>query len=597
MADKNERTNKNVSETVRLVRLIKPRSKAYLAGLLGCSLIDSSVSLVLPLLVKVLLDTVTGKSMASIWIVCLVFFVVIASLVILTPLFQYLFNKAVKSTMIDLRMTVFHHIQKLPVSYFENTHSGDSMSRINNDLGVIENAFTGNIRSILSLLISGGSSAIIMLLLDWRLASLLIAMGFISTYVNTRFAKPLRQISAAIQKSAGTQVELLSEMIAGTQVSRMFQMTGKMEQEFSEKNEQLTRLSIARTVRNASLNTTNYTLSWINNGIIFMVGSWMVMHGKLTLGTLISLILLLEHVTNLFSRLGNLWVSLQSSLAGAERVFELLDVAEEPKRYEAIAGQADDTKNSGEGIIEFRNGSFAYDEGAKVLDGLSFSVQKGQVAALIGASGGGKSTIIKLLLGFYPLGQGDIRIEGKRFADYTLSELRDKMAYVSQDACLIEGTIEENIRYGRRDATFEEVVIASRAANAHDFIMEQVDGYGTAIGERGARLSGGQKQRIAIARALLKNAPILLLDEATSALDSESEQAVQQGLQRLMEGKTTIAVAHRLSTIKQANVIYVIDQGKIVEQGNHNELLELGGVYRRLYAIQERHSEAMPVGS
>ncbi|GIP32103.1 ABC transporter ATP-binding protein [Paenibacillus sp. J2TS4] len=584
--------NDSNSEVSRLVRLIRPRKKAYLIGLFGCSLMDSIVAIVFPLLVKFVLDAITDKNMDVLWMVSLGFTLITAALFCLTPFFQYLFGKTVKSIMMDLRLLVFHHMEKLPVSYYENTHSGDSISRINNDVGEVEHALSGNLRNIISLVMTGVYSAVIMIIFEWRFAVALILMGLLSTYVNTRFAIPLRKISTEIQQGSARQMERLMELIAGTQVSRIFQMLDRMNGKYKETNHQLAKLSISRINKYAFLNSTNYMLMWINNGGVFIFGSLMVINGLTSVGTLLSIILLLDHVTNVFRQFGNFWSNLQSSLAGASRVFELLDFAEEPERYPAVVEGV--VYNETLGMIEFRNGAFAYNENEKVLDGLSLIVEKGQVVALVGPSGGGKSTIIKLLLGFYSLEQGEIRMEGRRFADYPLSELRDRMAYVSQDTYLIEGTIEENIRYGRMDASNEEVVAAARAAYAHDFIMELTDGYNTMVGERGARLSGGQKQRIAIARAFLKNAPILLLDEATSALDSKSEQAVQQGLQRLMEGKTTIVIAHRLSTIKQADVIYVIDKGRIVEQGTHDELLEVGGAYSRLHDIQGRHNEFQP---
>ncbi|QGQ94220.1 ABC transporter ATP-binding protein [Paenibacillus psychroresistens] len=582
--------DKRNSEARRLAQLIKPRRKAYLLGLLGSSLMDSSMSLVFPLLIKLVLDAVTAKNMNTVGKICLEFSIIIALLICLTPLFQYLFGKTVKAIMIDFRLSVFHHMEKLPVAYYENTHSGDSLSRINNDLGVVENALSGNIRSIVSLLMTGVYSAVIMLFLNWKFAVVLILVGLVSTYVNSRFALPLRKISLEIQQGLGKQVERLMDLIAGAQVSRVFQMTGQMNRKYQVTNQLLAKLSIARSVRSAFLNSANYTLIWINNGGVFIFGTLLLIHGEITLGTLLSLILLLDHVTNLFRNLGSFWANLQSSFAGAARVFELLDIAEEPERHNNEAKNKAH-KNESKQIIEFRNVSFSYGEGEKILDGLNLSIEKGHLVALVGPSGGGKSTILKLLLGFYPLEQGQIRFEGKRFTDYSLSEQRNKMAYVSQDSYLFEGTIEENIRYGRMDATYEEVVAAAKSAYAHDFIMEQSEGYSTSIGERGARLSGGQRQRITIARALLKNATILLLDEATSALDSESEQAVQMGLQRLMEGKTTITIAHRLSTIRQANMIYVIGKGRIMEQGRHADLLDAGGVYMRLHNMQDRKSK------
>lgn len=549
---------------------------------------DSILAIVFPLLLKFALDAIANKSMDNLLTITFWFALIITGLMILTPLFQYLFGKTVKSIMIDFRLFVYQHLERLPVSYFENTHSGDSISRVNSDLGGVETALTENLRLILSLVMTGVYSAIVMFYLDWRFSLALIVMGIFSIYLNARFAKPLRAISTAIQESTAKQMERLMDSIAGTHVSRIFQASEVMINKYKETNEWLAKLSISRSKRNATLNSTNFLLMWINNGGVFIFGSLMIIEGLVTVGTLFSLILLLDHVTNVFRHLGSFWANLQSSLAGATRVFELLDTDLEPERLTSIDDNHDDVRA---GMIDFREASFSYVDGESTLNGVSFNVKRGDLVALVGPSGGGKSTIVKLILGFYQLREGEIAVDGKRIDHYSLDELRDQIAYVSQDGYLFEGTIEENIRYGQTNATFEEIVEAATAAYAHDFIMEQVDGYKTLVGERGARLSGGQRQRITIARALLKNAPILLLDEATSALDSESEQAVQQGLERLMIGKTTMAIAHRLSTIKQADMILVIDKGSIVEQGTHEELLQIGGVYSRLHVMQDKKNE------
>jgi ABC-type multidrug transport system fused ATPase/permease subunit len=245
-------------------------------------------------------------------------------------------------------------------------------------------------------------------------------------------------------------------------------------------------------------------------------------------------------------------------------------------------------------VISISDLSFSYEgedeesgeDDVEVLRGVSMSAQQGQVVALVGPSGGGKSTIVKLLLGFYPVREGEVAIDGRRIEAYSLPQLRSTMAYVPQDAYLFDGTIAENIRYGKPDATRDEIVAAAQAANAHAFILEQPDGYDTPVGERGAKLSGGQRQRIAIARALIKDAPILLLDEATSALDSESEQLVQDALKVLMRGRTTVAIAHRLSTVENADRIYVIEDGALVEQGSHETLLAQDGLYSQLHELQ-----------
>ncbi|MBM7564392.1 ABC transporter ATP-binding protein [Paenibacillus sacheonensis] len=559
-------------------------------NLAGVCLIEALVPLVLPMLIKFVLDAITNHDMKAVWKVSFLFAGVTAILCLLLPVFSYMFGKAVKKVMADLRLRLFEHVGKLPMGYFENTHSGESMSRMTNDLGVVEQAFNGSIRSLIAMIMTGGYAAVFMFLLDWRFALAMILLGFFITYVNTRFARPIRRISTDIQALTGKQLEMLTESIAGTQVIRMFQMSNRLLRRYMSSNDQMTALSVKRSAKNASLSSANYGLMWINNGGVFIAGSIMMINGYMTLGTMLSLILLLAEVTNLFRMLGSLWVDMQASLAGAARVFELLDSEEEPSRYACPADPVDyDPSN---GIMELCNGTFGYAEEERSLDAIQFNVHQGQVVALVGPSGGGKSTLLKLLLGFYPLRQGEIRLQGKGMAEYTLSEFRDRIAYVPQESYLFDGTIAENIRYGRMDATIEEVEAAARAAHAHPFIMEQPDGYETRVGDRGARLSGGQKQRIAIARAILKDAPVLLLDEATASLDAESELAVHQGLQRLMAGRTTIAVAHRLSTIRHADVICVIDQGKIAEQGTHDQLLALGGVYKSLHDIQARNQGA-----
>jgi ABC-type multidrug transport system fused ATPase/permease subunit len=288
---------------------------------------------------------------------------------------------------------------------------------------------------------------------------------------------------------------------------------------------------------------------------------------------------------------GSVISNLQSALAAGDRLLAVLDAAPEPERYPPSARLAAPGWRAGEaapagGVLSFRDVRFSYADDRPVLRDLSFQVQEGQVAAFVGPSGSGKSTVFRLLMGHYPAQAGEITLFGRPLHTYSLKELRDLFAFVPQDAFLYSGTILENIRYGKEGATELEVIAAARASHAHDFILDLPQGYHTLVGERGARLSGGQRQRIAIARALLKNAPILLLDEATSALDSESEGLVQQALEELMRGRTTLAIAHRLSTIENAGVIYVLADGRVVEQGRHTELVEAGGLYRSLYDLQ-----------
>jgi ABC-type multidrug transport system fused ATPase/permease subunit len=337
-------------------------------------------------------------------------------------------------------------------------------------------------------------------------------------------------------------------------------------------------------------------LAGVGAAIPLLAGAYMVLIGQTTLGTLFGLVQLNNPVINMVYSISGIISGIQGSLAAGDRILAVLDATPEPERYSSPAGLPVITSAVPQPYqgVEFRQVQFSYSDGLPILQDVSFNIRQGQVAALVGPSGSGKSTIFRLLMGHYPVTQGWVSAFGKALYAYSLHELRDLFAFVPQDAYLYSGTVLENIRYGKVDATEDEVTAAAKASYAHDFILDLPDGYHTPVGERGARLSGGQRQRIAIARALLKNAPVLLLDEATSSLDSESEEVVQQALQVLMRGRTTIAIAHRLSTIEHADVIYVMDAGRVVEQGRHRELVGKGGLYSYLYKLQFKDAEPAP---
>ena len=297
--------------------------------------------------------------------------------------------------------------------------------------------------------------------------------------------------------------------------------------------------------------------------------------------------LLLVNISNPIKRLTRVIGNIQKALAAAQRVFMIIDMPEE-------IAESRDAKQLPEvsGKVEFQNVSFAYDDKGNVITDLSFSVKPGEVIAIVGPSGAGKSTIANLLPRFYDVNKGDIKIDGHSVREVTLDSLREQVGIVPQETMLFNGSVYNNILYGRLDATKEEIEAAAKAANAHDFIMQLTDGYETKLGDRGVNLSGGQRQRIAIARAILKNPRILILDEATSALDTESERVVQEALDRLMVGRTSFVIAHRLSTVKNADKILVLEKGNLVESGTHDELLALDGLYAHLYKIQYRNKEA-----
>jgi ABC-type multidrug transport system fused ATPase/permease subunit len=559
---------------------MKPKLLPYIIGLIGCSIMEASSPIISAAMVKYVLDAAVKKQMEVIIKASIILSIAILVISMLMPLFYYLFSSSVKCMLAEIKLRAFKHLEEISIDYFENTHSGDTISRITNDVQLIENAYTNNLRTIITLFITAAASAVFMFSLDSKIASVLIVLGVVSTYINASFAKSVKKLNSALQQKVALLTQQLVDILSGFSVIKMFNLNELMLKKYNETNCSKTNLSAALSVRYSFLNSINFLIIWICNGGLFIVGTIMIINGRISLGGLLTMILLFDPVNRLFNQLGNFVVQLQSSLVGVNRIFELLNMPPEKEEYN-LAGTY-----TGSNIIEIQNLSFNYKDRDNVINNLSLSVEKNSKIAFVGLSGGGKSTIIKLLLGFYPIETGNIFINNRSISEYKLMELRNMIAYVPQDAYLFEGTIEENIRYGKLTASHDEIIAAAKVANAHEFILEQPEGYNTMIGERGAKLSGGQKQRISIARALLKDAPILLLDEATSALDTESEELVQEALNNLMRGRTTITIAHRLSTIKNSDAIYVLGNGSIQEKGTHNELLSMSGLYRQLYEVQ-----------
>ena len=398
-------------------------------------------------------------------------------------------------------------------------------------------------------------------------------------------SKPLRGMAVRIQKLFASCTESLTDILAGLDVIKMFSGARIMVKRYSDVNADAAVHTRKRFRRMSDVQAVEWAFGFLCNIVILLVGVFMSFAGLVDFGTVVAILSLQGMVSFFLSNIGSAWGCLIDSFVLADRVFEILDQPICPEHYGDNAIEEGSAFSVNDCGIVMRDAVFSYDGQEKILDGVDITVDRGKTAALVGESGGGKSTIVKLLLGFYQLNSGAICVLGKPLSGLTPDELRKNIAYVPQDAWLFTTSIKENIRYGRLDASDEEIIEAARRAYAHEFIMAFPNGYDTLVGERGESLSGGQRQRIAIARAFIRNAPILLLDEATSALDSESEQLVQKGLEALMGGRTTLVVAHRLSTIEKADMIYVIGGGKVCEQGRHAELLEQGGVYKRLVEL------------
>ncbi|AUM65179.1 ABC transporter ATP-binding protein [Brevibacillus laterosporus] len=579
-----------LNELVYLLSFMGSRKKKYIFGMLGDGFIQAGIVIVLPFVFKDVTDFASGSGRDTALLIRAVLMIsgTLLLVSILSPTFSYMYRRTVKEVMADVRLILFKQVGRLPSRYYEQHHSGDIMSRLSNDLLTMERTYSEHIKTIAIVLISLLGSLTGMFLLDWRFASVLVGLSAVTLYINTRFAKSVRKISDKTQLQQGVLTERLNDFLAGLPIIKIFHLKHVVTQRYIEMNEHVTSSTIKQGHKNALLEGTNFFINFLSFGGMLVFGIIMVAQDVIGVGSLVAIIQQQLLVTVGFLHLGQVLSILQSSLSGASRVIELLSEPIEPERYIPLP---DELPYQEDKVLEMNQIVFEYDSDAKVLDDFSFSIGEGETAALVGASGSGKSTVIKLLLGYYPAKSGSILMFGKTIGEYSLQEMRSLIAYVPQDAYLFEGTIEENIRYGKLDATHEEIVEATRAAYAHDFIMGLPNGYETCVGERGAMLSGGQRQRIAIARAIIKNAPILLLDEATSALDSGSEYWVQKALAELMKDRTTLIVAHRLSTVEEADMIYVVDQGKVVENGRHQELLSKNGFYSTLYKMQTSLSE------
>lgn len=494
----------------------------------------------------------------------------------------------IRQIMKRLRLRVMIHLFSLPMSYFEEHHTADSIQKLCFNVEDIKNSLANTHHRIIDPVIMGGAAIIIILSLDMRIGLMVLALSAVSVRINMILVKPLRGMAVKIQKLLASCTESLTDILAGIDIIKMFPGARGMVGKYSEENAQMAAHTMKRFRRLADVQAVEWVFGFLCNVAILIIGIFMASAGLTDFGTVVAILSLQGMVAFFLGNVGSAWGCLMDSFALADRVFEILDQPILPRLPESGGKKEDKLSLPKDCGIGIKDVAFSYDGREKVLDGVDITVERGKTAALVGESGGGKSTVIKLLLGLYQPSGGTIQVLGKPLHAYTPDELRGNIAYVPQDAYLFATSIRENIRYGRLGASDDEVVEAARRAYAHEFIMSFPDGYDTLVGERGESLSGGQRQRIAIARAFIRNAPILLLDEATSALDSESEQLVQRGIEALMGGRTTLVVAHRLSTIEKADIIYVIEGGKVREQGEHTELMGQHGIYRKLVELSNR---------
>lgn len=573
---------------LRLLAYIKPYKKR-LAAAVVCIIMAAGANLYLPWIIKDMIDDVLmSKDMLMLNLIAAGILVVMFTRGVFYYGQSYLVSYVGQRVIIDVRSMLFRKFQKMPLSYYDKQQTGTVMSYITNDVSAMQSAIVDNLIELVtesSILI--GSLAM-MIYLDWKLSLLTLMTIPLVGFAMKIFGRKLKRSSTVIQERAAEITSLLQESISAIRVVKSFVRETYEIRRFEEQNWKNFQAAMKNVKLSSLLTPTVEFLAAIAVTFIVWFGGYEVVNEVITAGELVAFLTYAVNLANPVKRLSRVYAAIQKAMAAADRVFEVMDLDEKitdvpgAKPLPPIKGQ-----------VEFKDVTFSYKEGQPALQHISLKAEPGQMIALVGPSGSGKSTIANLIPRFYDVDSGTISIDGHDIRQVTADSLREQIGLVPQETMLFSTTVMENIRYGRLDATDEEVVEAARAANAEEFIKDLPEGYDTKLGERGLNLSGGQRQRLAIARAILKNPRVLILDEATSALDTESEKIVQDALDKLMVGRTSFVIAHRLSTIFNADQIFVVENGHLREHGTHEELLVAGGLYSNLYNIQFRQNEAM----
>ena len=491
----------------------------------------------------------------------------------------YLMSIAGQKVLADLRAQVFKKLQALDLQYLEGSQAGDLMSRLSNDIDALNNFFSQSLAQMIGSLFALVGITIAMLSLDWRLALVALLIIPIALYVTKIFSSWSRRAFRKTRTTIGDVSAEMEEQVSGVKVAQAFNRTERNVGEFSKRNAANRDANVsANAVTSAFIPAMN-VLSTLDLALVAAYGGHLAIAGLISIGTVIAFIQYVQNFFRPIQTVAQMWTVAQSAFAAAERIFELLD-----KEIKLVDGK--ETLPRIEGHVRFEEVSFAYDADVQVLASVSMDASPGQTIALVGPTGAGKTTIVGLLARFYDAQSGQILIDGHNIREVTQSSLRSQMGTVTQEPFLFSGSVMDNIRYGRIDAEDDEVMDAAKTANAHSFIQALPKGYKTKVGERGSLLSQGQRQLIAIARAVLANPRILILDEATASIDTRTEKMIQEALDHLLAGRTSFVIAHRLSTVRNADQVLVIDDGKIVERGKHNVLIQNDGLYAELYNRQ-----------
>jgi ATP-binding cassette, subfamily B, bacterial len=570
---------------MRIARLFRPyRGRlAAVGALIGLSALAGVAS---PFLLRAVLDQAIPQRDTTL-LALLVGGMVAVAVVngVLSVSQTYLSNHVGQRVMHDLRRAVYRHLQRLPLAFFTRTRTGEVQSRIANDIGGVQSVVTSTATSIVQNVTTVIATVVAMLLLDWRLAVFSLAVLPLFVYLSRRVGAQRKRITAQRQVTMADISTLVEESlsVSGILLGKTMGRSDELADRFERESENLARLEVSGRMAGRWVMAIIQMSFAVMPALVYLVAGLLIAHGSaaITIGTVVAFTTLQNRVMFPIQSLLSVSVDVQTSLALFERIFEYLDLP-----VELRDGHAELAVTAGR--VRFDDVWFRYedDDPARpwILRGIDIDVEPGTKVAVVGETGAGKTTLGYLVARLYDAERGTVSIDGTDVRDATLASLAAGVGLVSQDTYLFHASVADNLRFARPDATDDELVAAARAARIHDLIASLPDGYDTLVGERGYRFSGGEKQRIAIARTVLRNPPVLVLDEATSALDNETERAVQEALDTLAAGRTTIAIAHRLSTVRDADQIVVLDGGEIVERGTHDELLALGGRYAALAA-------------
>lgn len=577
------------SATKRYLKFVKPYWwQILLTVIIG--VIKFAIPLFIPLLIKIVIDNIIGSDVLTDAEKTKQLFYYLGGTIILFFIIrppveyyrQFIAQNVSNRILFDIRQAIFHHLQKLSLRYYSNTKTGEVISRVINDVEQTKNFIMIGLMNVWLDLATIIIAVAIMLAMDVKLTLVtLLAFPFYAFSVKFFFGR-LRNLTRARSQSLANVQSYLHERVGGMAVIKSFALEKEEQAKFDQVNGEFLDAALAHSKWNAKAFAVVNTITDVAPLLVIGYAGYQVINGDLSIGTMVAFIAYIERLYSPLRRLVNSSTTLTQSIASMDRIIELMD---EPYDITNVKQPVHLSRSNGE--LAFENVGFSYDGESQILSQVNFKVSPGETVAFVGMSGGGKSTIISLIPRFYDVTSGQISLDGQPIQNYEIESLRKQIGIVMQDNLLFSDSVKSNILMGNPQATEEEIVRAAKAANAHDFIMQLENGYDTLVGERGVKLSGGQKQRIAIARVFLKNPPIIILDEATSALDLESEALIQDSLNQLSENRTTLIVAHRLSTITNADRIFVVDRGKIIESGTHQELMTKKSVYYDLFMIQD----------